>query len=152
MIARTSRCALMFLWIAVTMFGTMLPAQAAYADTATAQPMTITTVDVAAPTNLLTNGTKCTADYDRSTNAWTTTLNSKLSWTGSSSRGVSGYRVTAVFTDGTRFPVAQVGAGATSLTGYYDASYGPQNIRLTVTTLTSYGWTEESSFSGIIRC
>jgi hypothetical protein len=60
--------------------------------------------------------------------------------------------VTAVFSDGTRYPVAQVDASTTSLDGDYDGSYATQNIRVTVTTLTSYGWAKESAPSGVITC
>jgi hypothetical protein len=130
--------------------GGMLPADAKLSNSAALPTMAITTVDVLAPTGLSTAGTKCTTGWNGS--AWVTTLNARISWTASPSRGVSGYVVTAVFSDGTRYPVTQVGATTTSISGNYDSSYASQNIRVTVTTLTSYGWTEESATSGVIKC
>ena len=47
---------------------------------------------------------------------------------------------------------ALVDAATTSLTGDYDSYYATQNIRVVVTTLTSYGWTGESQPSGVIKC
>jgi hypothetical protein len=61
-------------------------------------------------------------------------------------------RAAVLLSDGTRYPVAQVGATTTSLGGNDDACYASQNIRVTVTTLPSYGWTEESGPSGVITC
>jgi len=84
----------------------------------------------------------------------TTTRNTDLtvsvSWPASGSRGVNGYLVTAHLGDGTSFPMAQTTALSTSDTVDADALvYQP---RLSVTTLTSYGWTAQSAISGIISC
>jgi hypothetical protein len=147
---RIRRIAVLLSATAAVLFGAVLPADAQFSNSASVPTMAITSVDVLAPTNLSTAGTKCTTSWNGWT--WVTTLNAKVSWTASPSRGVSGYVVTAVFSDGTKYPVAQVGATTTSLTGNYDASYASQNIRVTVTTLTSYGWTEESAQSGVIKC
>ncbi|NYJ06764.1 hypothetical protein [Petropleomorpha daqingensis] len=146
---RIRRSAVLLSTAAAVLLGGMLPADAQLADSASV-PMAISSVDVLAPTNVSTGGTKCTTAWNGWT--WVTTLNAKVTWNASPSRGVSGYVVTAVFSDGTRYPVAQVGSTTTSLTGDYDASYASQNIRVTVTTLTSYGWTEESGLSGVIKC
>jgi hypothetical protein len=139
--------------LAVTL-GLSAPAQAALTDTAPKFTASVTTIKVAAPTSVSTGGTKCTTTYNATTGTSTTTLNAKVSWPASTtSRGVTGYVVTAVFSDGTKYPVAQVSASTTSLSGDYDASYASQNIRVTVTTLTAYGWTAESApSSGVIKC
>jgi hypothetical protein len=147
---RIRRIAVLLSTTTAVVFGAMLPADAQFDNGASVPTMAISSVDVLAPTGLSTAGTKCTTAWNGWT--WVTTLNAKVSWNASPSRGVSGYVVTAVFSDGTKYPVAQVGAGTTSLTGNYDASYASQNIRVTVTTLTSYGWTEESGLSGVIKC
>jgi hypothetical protein len=133
------------------LLGLTSPAGAAYSDKATLSSA-VTTLAVAAPATLSTAGTKCTSTYDAATMRYTTTLHAKVSWSTSPTRGVTGYVVTAVFADGTRYPVAQVAAPATSVTGDYDAYYATQNIRVTVTTLTSYGWTATSPMSGVIKC
>jgi|tagenome__1003787_1003787.scaffolds.fasta_scaffold19742800_2 hypothetical protein len=131
-------------------FGGMLPADAQFSNSASAPTMAITSVDVLAPTGLSTAGTKCDTAWNGVT--WVTTLNARVSWNASPTRGVSAYVINAVFSDGTKYPVAQVGAGSTSITGSYDASVLSNNIRVSVTTLTSYGWTEESGLSGVIKC
>ena len=75
-----------------------------------------------------------------------------MSWRASTTtRGVTGYRITARV-NGFPYPIQDVPAGVTSLTGDYDASITSNTITVTVTTLTSYGWTEESAQSGAIKC
>jgi len=88
------------------------------------------------------------------TTTTTTTKNTMLtvsaSWGASGSRGVSGYLVTAHLGDGSSFAMAQTTTLSTSDTVDADALiYQP---RLSVTTLTSYGWTAQSAISGIISC
>ena len=135
------------------LFSGMLPADAQYSNSASVPTMAITSINVLAPASVSTAGTKCTSSFDPTTGVTTTTLNARISWSASTTpRGVSGYVVTAVFADGSKYPVAQVGATTTTLSGNYDAYYASQNIRVTVTTLTSYGWTEESATSGVIKC
>ena len=145
------RRALVLVLAAVTVtLGLTSPAGAAYGDTATLSSTT-STVKVAPPTSLSTAGTRCETTYDAATMRYTTTLHAKLAWTGSATRGVSGYLVVAVFSDGGTYPVAQVAATATSVTGDYDAYYATQNIRVIVMTLTSYAWTAASSLSADIN-
>jgi hypothetical protein len=135
------------------LFGGMLPADAQYSNSAALPTMAITSLNVTAPASISTAGTKCTSTYDATTGVTTTTLNARISWSASTTpRGITGYLITAVFADGSKYPVAQVGATTTSLGGDYDAYYATQNIRVTVTTLTSYGWTKESAPSGVIKC
>lgn len=149
---RTRRIAVVLSATAAVLFGSMVPAGAQFSNSASAPTMAISSVDVQPPTSVSTGGTKCSSTYDATTGTWTTTLNARVSWTGSASRGVTGYVVTAYFTDGSKYPVVWVNAPATSVSGNYDAYYATQNIRVTVTTYTSYGWTEESALSGVIRC
>jgi hypothetical protein len=132
------------------LFGAVLPADAQLGDSASTPTMAITTVDVQAPTNLSTAGTKCDTTWNGWT--WVTTLHAKVSWRASTTtRGVTGYRVVA-HVNGFPYPIQDVPAGVTSLTGDYDASVTSNTITVTVTTLTSYGWTEESAQSGVIKC
>jgi hypothetical protein len=150
---RIRRIAVLLSATAAVLFGAVLPADAQFSNSASLPTMAITSMDVRAPATVSTAGTKCDSVYDATTGVTTTTLNAKVSWSASTTpRGVSGYVITAVFTDGTKYPVAMVGATTTSLTGSYDAYYASQNIRVTVTTLTSYGWTKESAQSGVIKC
>jgi hypothetical protein len=148
---RIRRAAVLLGTAATVLLGTALPAGAQFAQTEKLPTMAITTVAVEAPTGLDFGGTKC----DTRVNAdgtTTTTLNAKLSWKGSSSRGVSGYRVVALV-NGYPYPIDEVPASVTSLTGSYDASVvNSNNITVTVTTLTSYGWTKQSQQVGVIKC
>jgi hypothetical protein len=90
------------------------------------------------------------------TTTTTTTKNTMLavsaSWPASGSRGVSGYLVTAHLADGTTYPMAQTAAGTLSTNQNVDADNLVYQPRLSVTTLTSYGWTARSAISGYISC
>jgi hypothetical protein len=145
------RRAVVLLSIATAVFlGGMLPADAQYSNSESLPTMAISTVDVLAPTGLSTGGTKCDTTWNGT--AWVLTLHAKLSWRASTTpRGVTGYRITARV-NGFPYPIQDVPAGVTSLTGDYDASITSNTITVTVTTLTSYGWTEESAPSGAIKC
>jgi hypothetical protein len=86
----------------------------------------------------------------------TTTKNTDLtvtaSWSASGTRGVNGYLVNAHLSDGTVYPMAQTGAGTLSTSQTVDADNLVYQPRLSVTTLTSYGWTARSAVTGIITC
>jgi hypothetical protein len=143
----TTRRWLLLPVIAVALvLGAAAPANASFSRSASLAPISVATLKVAAATNVSTAGTKCVTTYDYSTGTYTTTLQAKISWTPSTTtRGVTGYLINAVFSDGTEYPVTSVGPTATSVSGSYDAYYATQNIRVTVTTMTSYGWTAETA-------
>ena len=86
----------------------------------------------------------------------TTTKNTMLSvpasWPASASRGVSGYLVNAHLSDGTTYPMTQTPAGTLSTSQTVDADNLAYQPRLSVTTLTSYGWTAESAKSAVLAC
>jgi hypothetical protein len=147
---RVQYCMLLAIGTVLMLLGPITTAFAAMDDRAQLPTMRVTTVSVAAPTKLSTDGTKCVSNWNNGT--WQTRLRAKVSWQPSTTRGVSGYRVLAVFSDGTRYPVAQVDAATTSFSGDYDSYYATQDIRVVVTTLTTYGWTQESAPSGAISC
>lgn len=81
-----------------------------------------------------------------------TTLTVSASWPASASRGVNGYLVTAHLADGTSYPMAQTAAGTLSTSTTVDADNLAYQPRLSVSTLTSYGWTAQSTISGYISC
>ena len=74
------------------------------------------------------------------------------SWTASASRGLSGYLVKAHLNDGTVYPMAQTVAGTLSTSQSVDAGNLVYQPRLSVTTLTSYGWTAQSALTGYVSC
>ena len=128
-------------------------AQAAFSDASPAVGATVGTLKVAPPTKVSTAGTRCVTTYNPWNNTYSTRLDVKLSWTSSATtRGLDGYLVTAHFTNGQSTPVAWVDAPGTSVNGSADGYYANQNITVTVTTHTDYGWTAESAKSGVIKC
>jgi hypothetical protein len=86
----------------------------------------------------------------------TTTKNTDLtvtaSWTASASRGVNGYLVNAHLSDGTVYAMTQTAAGTRSTSQTVDADNLAYQPRLSVTTLTTYGWTARSALTGYITC
>jgi hypothetical protein len=90
------------------------------------------------------------------TTTTTTTKNTMLSvsasWPASASRGVNGYLVMAHLSDGTGYPMAQTAVGTLSTSQTVDADNLAYQPRLSVSTLTSYGWTAQSAVSGYISC
>jgi hypothetical protein len=81
-----------------------------------------------------------------------TMLSVTVSWTASGSRGVSGYLVNAYLVDGTVYPMAQTAAAALSTSGAVDADYLAYQPRLSVTTLTAYGWTATTAQTPVLTC
>jgi hypothetical protein len=130
--------------------GLAIPAQAAFTDRTTVA-ISSTTTTVAAPTGLTTGGTKCVTTYDAYGNPTGTTLQAKLSWKASTTPKVTSYEVRA-YASGWSYSVVTVGATSTSVSGTYDSYYATQNIQVTVTARTAYGWTAESAKSGVIKC
>ncbi|MBB3676166.1 hypothetical protein [Modestobacter versicolor] len=135
---------------AATVVGlTAAPAQAGFDDRAT-MTASVGTAKVAPPTSLSTAGTKCVTRTD----AWGrtyTTLEARLSWTGSTTPKVTSYQVIA-YASGWSYEVTTVNAPTTVVTGSYDSYYATQNVQVVVTARTSYGWTAESAKSGVIKC
>lgn len=116
------------------------PANAAFSGAATVAPMSIGTVSVRAP-----GPVSGTVTCGRSTS----TLNA--GWTPSSTRGVTGYVVRVVFSDG--YVQAMPAQTATTWTGSVNTYYlTATTLHMTVTTQTSYGWTAESLPTAELSC
>lgn len=136
------------------MIGGGIPASATFSESLSV-PAQVGTLTVAPATNVSTAGTYCA--YWQTWSGWTwvqhSELRARLSWGASATtRGVTGYRITAVLPDGSRYPVGDVPASQLSITGNFPTQYAYAGIRVTVTTLTSYGWTKESAPSGVLSC
>ena len=152
------RRSLLLLVVAVaTVLGlTISPAQASFTARA-ATTVDASTLTVAPVTGASTAGTRCSTTYTYSqwNNTWyaSRTLHARVSWTASATtRGVTGYQLTAVFRDGSTYPLATVGPGTTSLAQDVDGSYADQGVRVRITTLTSYGWTSTPAQTGAVTC
>jgi hypothetical protein len=121
--------------------GTTLPASAAF-NASSNVSTTVTTVTVNAPASVTVSG-HCTGIH----------YNATISWSASTTSDVTGYRVLAHLNDGTTSLVATTDAATFSIPLSSDRStvstYQP---RVTVTTLTSYGWTAESVPSAVLTC
>ena len=92
--------------------------------------------------------------YESTTTTTTknTMLSVSVSWPASGSRGVSGYLVMAHLSDGSAFPMAQTAAGTLFTSDTVDADNLVHQPRLSVTTLTGYGWTAQSALTGYVSC
>ncbi|WP_299954534.1 hypothetical protein [uncultured Modestobacter sp.] len=135
---------------------TISPAQASFTARA-ATTVDASTLTVAPVTRLSTAGTYCTTTTYY--NQWdgrsytTRTLHGRGSWRPSATtRGVTGYQLTAVFRDGSTQPIATLSPGTTSFAQDIDGSYADQGIRIRITTLTSYGWTSVPAETGPVTC
>ncbi|MGY1706146.1 hypothetical protein ACI79C_16400 [Geodermatophilus sp. SYSU D00697] len=142
---------LLALTLAITI-GASLPATAAHTAVETLPVTAATTVDVVAPSNPSTAGTRCSTWYDPYGRPHTT-LEAELSWEASTTPGVVRHVVNAHVNGTTHpYPVAAVDAPATTARDTHDASVTANDIRVSVTAVTSYGWTEQSARSGLITC
>jgi len=135
--------ALTTLGLALTIvLGTVIPASAAFSDTASLPAMSISTATVTAPGNIA--GSLTCGDSSSTMG---------LTWTPSGAPKVSGYRITVVFSDGYQQTEDVAGASASSwtksITTYNVTAYA---VRYSVTTLTTYGWTTASGLTGSFRC
>ena len=121
--------------------GTTLPASAAF-SASRAVSTTITT-DVVAPPAAVTVTFRCTG----------INYNATVSWQASTSANVTGYSVVAYLNNGSTSLVGTTDAATLSVpvstTTSTLSTYQP---RITVTTLTSYGWTGESLPTAVLSC
>ena len=116
-----------------------------------------TTSYAASSTNVQSSTSRSVAGpgaYETTTT--TTTKNTDIavtaSWTASASRGVNGYLINAHLSDGTVYAMAQTAPGTLSTSQTVDADNLVYQPRLSVTTLTSYGWTAQSALTGYVSC
>jgi hypothetical protein len=147
---RIRRIAVLLSATAAVLFGAVLPADARFAETVVAGSVTIGSVDVLAPGSVVPSNPWCKAVG--SDNSARTTAGVDLAWTASPSRGVSGYQISAHFSGGPTVEMGRVSAGTTTFSGQYTADGLAGTVAFSVTTLTSYGWTEKSAQTADIRC
>jgi hypothetical protein len=82
-----------------------------------------------------------------------TALSVTMTWAASTtSRGLSGYLANAHLVDGSVFPMAQTAVGVHTTSATVDADYLSYQPRLSVTTLTSYGWTATTAPTSVLSC
>jgi hypothetical protein len=127
---------------ATVIVGSSIPAGAAFSDSVTVQP-TVATVAVAAPASVTVAVTRCHPQFSEVTVSWPAST---------TARGVTGYRVTAYLNNGTTVLVGQTNATTRSLGATVSRTQLQLQPQVTVTTLTSYGWSTESARSAVISC
>jgi hypothetical protein len=116
------------------------PANAAFSAATAIAPTSIGTATVQAPGTV--KGTVTCGGSN-------STLN--LSWTASSTPGVTGYVVRIVFSDG--YVQTMPAQTATTWTGSVSTYYvTATTLHMTVTTQTGYGWTKVSAPSAELSC
>lgn len=144
MSAATRRALATAIVVVAVVLALAAPAIARFADSSSLPSTTVTTGTVAPPTNVTAVLGSC------ANNRW---MAITVSWTGSPSRGVSGYAVHAHRNDGSTEEVGQTTADVTSISTTVDKlSTGATTVTFTVTTQTTYGWTADSTSSGPLTC
>jgi hypothetical protein len=121
--------------------GASVPAWATYSDSATVST-TIATTAVAAPSSMSITG-RCQGWWYDFTISWPAST---------TARGVTGYRLNAYLNNGMTYLVGETDAATRTMSMTVDSSNLSLQPRITVTTLTNYGWTAESAKSAALTC
>ncbi|SNR72878.1 hypothetical protein [Blastococcus mobilis] len=140
----TTRRILALIGLTLTVIvGPAVPASATFTDSA-AVAVGISTGTVAAPGWVSAEVTYCHPVHY---------VDATVSWPASeTTAGVIGYRVTAHFNDGTSAVIAETDSAGRSYSARMDRDSLQFQPRVTVTTLTSHGWTKESVPSAVMSC
>jgi hypothetical protein len=133
------RSALLIAVAVTTVVGlTANPAQAAFTARTTTVPATVGTASILPPGNVQV-GAYC--------GDWLSLAS--ISWTRSTSRDVTGYTVKAYRSNGNASVLTTTNGTSTSATTLLANG---TTYSFSVTTVTAYGWTAESTKTGTIRC
>ena len=148
------------LTLAVTI-GAALPASATFADSVTV-PTTVATGTVAAPASITVNDYCYTTtsgywNYATVPATWVPTTqywyHADVSWPASTTtRGVTGYRVVAHLSNGQSVVMAETNATTRTVSATVDQGYLAYAPTISVTTLTSHGWTAETPRTAVLAC
>lgn len=141
------------------MIGAAIPASATFSNAVTVATG-ITTGTVAAPASVTVNdycGQTPNGGYYNSWGQWVTTYyywyDATVTWPASTTaRGVTGYRVMAHLNDGTSVVMAETTATNRTVNARVDRGYLNYQPRISVITLTSYGWTAETPRTAVVTC
>jgi hypothetical protein len=155
---RTRRILLLIgLALAVTV-GAAIPASATFADSM-AVKATVATGTVAAPASMTINDYcyTTTSGYYDANGMWVTTYQywyrADVTWPASTTaRGVTGYRVMAHLNNGQSVVMGETNATTRSVSATVDRGYLNYQPRVSIITLTSYGWTAETPRSAVLAC
>ena len=157
---RTRRSAVLLGLVAAVIVGSSVPAAATFTEAVSANTATLRTTTVAAPASITVSRT-CTqtpnGGYWNTSGQWvttySTTYNATVTWPASTTaRGVTGYRVTAYLPGSAPIVMGETDATNRSVSASVDASYLAYQPTISVTTLTSYGWSTESARKAVPPC
>jgi hypothetical protein len=143
---------------AAVIVGSSLPASATFGESVTlAAKPTITAATVTAPATITPTGycsTTTSSYWNGYTTVYTTSYwyNATVTWSASTARGVTGYRIVAYLNNGQSFVMGQTDAVNRSVSATVDRSYLAYQPTISVTTLTSYGWATESARKAMPTC
>ena len=121
--------------------GSSIPASALFtASTSIAEP--VSTIRVAAPASITINDF-CRGWWYEGTATWPASA---------TTRGVTGYRVMAHLNTGESVAMGVTGAADRSFHWQVHNDYLNYQPRISIVTLTSYGWTAETPRSAVLAC
>ena len=157
---RIRRSAVLLGLIAAVIVGSSIPAAATFTENVVTNTAALRTATVAAPASITVSRTctqNATGGYTDASGQWVTTYttyyNATVTWPASTTaRGVTGYRVTAYMPGSAPIVMGQTDATNRSLSASVDASYLAYQPTITVTTLTSHGWSTESVRKSVPTC
>jgi hypothetical protein len=141
---------------ACVIVGSSIPASATFSESVS-QTATTRTVTVA-PTAAVYVDDHCSTTSYTYWNGWTNVrvtenwYNATISWPASPTRGVSGYRVIAHLNNGQSVVMGEVSATNRTVSARVDRAYLNYQPRVSVVTLTGYGWTAETARSAVLSC
>jgi hypothetical protein len=136
----------------------VVPASASFAESVTVRPNDITTITVAAPASMTINdycGQTTTSYWNGYTTVYNTSYwyDATVTWPASTTaKGVTGYKVMAHLNDGTSVAIGQTDALNRRVNTRVDRAYLGYQPRVSIVTLTSYGWTAETARSAVLAC
>jgi hypothetical protein len=134
------------------MVGAAIPASATFADSVGVAGPTVTTITVPAPIQVEVKNVTCTSTADPATGTVTSTVSAMIEWQRMATpREGTGFRVTGHYSDGTAFEMAKTGATTFEVVGSWTIDLA-RSPRISVTTLTSYGWTAQSALISVPKC
>ncbi|NEK87963.1 hypothetical protein GCU60_19685 [Blastococcus saxobsidens] len=137
--------------------GSGIAASAAFSDTTSVQ-QSITAGTVAAPASMRIDdycSTTTSSYWNGTTTVYTTNYwyNATITWPASTTtRGVTGYRVMAHLNNGQSVLMEQTTATTRTVSARVERAYLNYSPRISIITLTSYGWTAETPRSAVLAC
>ena len=155
---RIRRSAVLLGLTAAVIVGSSIPASATFTESVRTNTATLQALTVAAPAAVNVNDYCSTTSYTY-WNGWTNVTvtenwyNATVTWPASTTqRGVTGYRVMAHLNNGQSVVMGETGTTNRSVSARVERAYLNYQPRVSVITLTSYGWTKESARTAVLSC